>query len=54
MQCLLYPTCRFIDVIGNARVAGLQVDLGLTDTQYQICVTVLFVSVQLVLRPSQD
>ena len=30
---------------GNARVAGLQKDLGLTDTQYQICVTVLFVYV---------
>ncbi|KAF9025133.1 MFS general substrate transporter [Hymenopellis radicata] len=29
--------------IGNARVAGLQKDLGLTDHQYQICVTVLFV-----------
>ncbi|KAF9003195.1 MFS general substrate transporter [Hymenopellis radicata] len=29
--------------IGNARVAGLQADLGLTDHEYQICVTVLFV-----------
>ncbi|KAF8868773.1 MFS general substrate transporter [Mucidula mucida] len=29
--------------IGNARIAGLQADLGLTDHQYQICVTVLFV-----------
>ncbi|KAF8962023.1 MFS general substrate transporter [Flammula alnicola] len=29
--------------IGNARVAGLQKDLGLTDRQYQICVTVLYV-----------
>ncbi|KLO13815.1 MFS general substrate transporter [Schizopora paradoxa] len=29
--------------IGNARVAGLQADLKLTDTQYQICVTVLYV-----------
>jgi MFS family permease len=29
--------------IGNARVAGLQKDLNLTDTQYQICVTVLYV-----------
>jgi len=28
---------------GNARVAGLQKDLKLTDTQYQICVTVLYV-----------
>ncbi|KAF9038143.1 MFS general substrate transporter [Panaeolus papilionaceus] len=29
--------------IGNARVAGLQHDLGLSDHQYQICVTVLYV-----------
>ncbi|KAJ3568327.1 hypothetical protein NP233_g5783 [Leucocoprinus birnbaumii] len=29
--------------IGNARVAGLQKGLGLTDHQYQICVTVLYV-----------
>jgi MFS family permease len=29
--------------IGNARVAGLQKDLHLTDRQYQICVTVLYV-----------
>jgi hypothetical protein len=29
--------------IGNARVAGLQTDLHLTDQQYQICLTVLFV-----------
>ncbi|KAL5488440.1 hypothetical protein ACEPAI_6558 [Sanghuangporus weigelae] len=29
--------------IGNARVAGLQSDLGLTDHQYQVCVTVLYV-----------
>ncbi|OCB91746.1 MFS general substrate transporter [Sanghuangporus baumii] len=29
--------------IGNARVAGLQKDLGLTDHQYQVCVTVLYV-----------
>ncbi|KAJ2915564.1 hypothetical protein MD484_g4840, partial [Candolleomyces efflorescens] len=29
--------------IGNARVAGLQTALGLTDTQYQICVTILYV-----------
>ncbi|KAF8817606.1 MFS general substrate transporter [Phlegmacium glaucopus] len=29
--------------IGNARVAGLQKDLHLTDKQYQICVTVLYV-----------
>ncbi|PFH53311.1 hypothetical protein AMATHDRAFT_137753 [Amanita thiersii Skay4041] len=28
---------------GNARVAGLQADLGLSDHQYQICVTVLYV-----------
>lgn len=31
--------------VGNARVAGLQKQLGLTDQQYQICVTVLFVYV---------
>jgi hypothetical protein len=30
---------------GNARVAGLQKDLGLTNQQYQICVTVLYVCV---------
>jgi len=29
--------------IGNARVAGLQKDLHMTDKQYQICVTVLYV-----------
>ncbi|KAL0959958.1 hypothetical protein HGRIS_011622 [Hohenbuehelia grisea] len=29
--------------IGNARVAGLQKDLKMTDQQYQICLTVLFV-----------
>ncbi|KIM38325.1 hypothetical protein M413DRAFT_30171 [Hebeloma cylindrosporum] len=29
--------------IGNARVAGLQKDLKLTDAQYQICVSILFV-----------
>ena len=27
---------------GNARVAGLQNDLRLTDKQYEICVTVFF------------
>ncbi|KIK57790.1 hypothetical protein GYMLUDRAFT_262951 [Collybiopsis luxurians FD-317 M1] len=29
--------------IGNARVAGLQKGLGMTDKQYQICVTILYV-----------
>ncbi|KAF5391364.1 hypothetical protein D9757_001855 [Collybiopsis confluens] len=29
--------------IGNARVAGLQKNLGMTDHQYQICITVLYV-----------
>ncbi|KAF9480332.1 MFS general substrate transporter [Pholiota conissans] len=29
--------------IGNARVAGLQKDLHMTDRQYQICITVLYV-----------
>jgi len=29
--------------IGNARVAGLQKDLHLTDNQYQICLTILFI-----------
>ncbi|PAV17561.1 MFS general substrate transporter [Pyrrhoderma noxium] len=29
--------------IGNARVAGLQKDLKLTDDQYQICITALYV-----------
>ena len=31
--------------IGNARVAGLQKDLHLTDKQYQTVVTVLYVLV---------
>ena len=31
--------------VGNARVAGLQKDLKLTDNQYQICITVLYVYV---------
>ncbi|PAV17564.1 MFS general substrate transporter [Pyrrhoderma noxium] len=30
--------------MGNARVAGLQKDLKLTDNQYQICITVLYVT----------
>ncbi|EXJ69253.1 uncharacterized protein A1O5_07289 [Cladophialophora psammophila CBS 110553] len=30
--------------IGNARVAGLQKDLGLTDGQYNLCLTVFFFS----------
>ncbi|PPQ69365.1 hypothetical protein CVT26_002520 [Gymnopilus dilepis] len=38
--------------IGNARVAGLQKQLGLTDHQYQICVTVLFVPYILAELPS--
>ncbi|KAF5332971.1 hypothetical protein D9757_015228 [Collybiopsis confluens] len=29
--------------IGNARVAGLQKALGMTDHQYQICITILYV-----------
>ncbi|KAJ3979979.1 MFS general substrate transporter [Lentinula detonsa] len=29
--------------IGNARVAGLQKDLGMSDWQYQVCVTILYV-----------
>ncbi|KAJ4494769.1 MFS general substrate transporter [Lentinula edodes] len=29
--------------IGNARVAGLQKDLGMSDRQYQVCVTILYV-----------
>jgi hypothetical protein len=31
--------------IGNARVSGLQKDLHMTDRQYQVCVTVLYVYV---------
>ena len=31
--------------VGNARVAGLQKDLKLTDNQYQICITALYVYV---------
>jgi hypothetical protein len=31
--------------IGNARVAGLEKDLHMTDHQYQICVTILYVYV---------
>lgn len=37
--------------LGNARVAGLQADLGLTDRQYQICVTVLYVYVPAFVTP---
>lgn len=32
-----------IQSTGNARVAGLERDLGLTDRQYRICVTALFI-----------
>ena len=32
-----------VQLTGNARVAGLERDLGLTDKQYQICVTTLYV-----------
>ncbi|KAJ2930951.1 hypothetical protein H1R20_g6156, partial [Candolleomyces eurysporus] len=38
--------------IGNARVAGLQPALGLTDTEYQICVTILYVPYILAELPS--
>ncbi|KAF8817611.1 MFS general substrate transporter [Phlegmacium glaucopus] len=38
--------------IGNARVAGLQSDLHLTDKQYQICISVLFVPYVLSELPS--
>lgn len=31
--------------IGNARVAGLQTDLGLSDWQYQVAITCLYVYV---------
>lgn len=30
--------------IGNAKVAGLQEDLNITDTQYNIALTVFFIS----------
>ena len=39
MQCITQLSA------GNARVAGLQKDLKLTDNQYQICITVLYVYV---------
>jgi MFS family permease len=41
----MYYFLSFLDRanIGNARVAGLQADLGFTDHQYQVVVTVLFV-----------
>ena len=32
-----------IQLTGNARIAGLERDLGLTDRQYQICITTLYV-----------
>jgi len=32
-----------VQLTGNARVAGLERDLGLMDKQYQICVTTLYV-----------
>ena len=43
-------------ITGNARVAGLQTDLHMTDKQYQICNTVIFVYVvhwNVVLKPQQ-
>ncbi|KAL5530811.1 hypothetical protein ACEPAF_7069 [Sanghuangporus sanghuang] len=41
----MFYLLSFIDRtnIGNARVAGLQSDLGLTDHQYQICITATYV-----------
>lgn len=41
----MYYFLSFLDRanIGNARIAGLQTDLGFSDHQYQIVVTVLFV-----------
>ncbi|KAK1223469.1 hypothetical protein PQX77_013658 [Marasmius sp. AFHP31] len=41
----MYYLLSFLDRanIGNARVAGLQKALHMTDHQYQICVTVLYV-----------
>ena len=33
------------EIAGNARVAGLQKGLGMTDHQYQICITVTYVLV---------
>ena len=33
------------EIAGNTRVAGLQRGLGMTDHQYQICVTVTYVLV---------
>ncbi|BCR84500.1 uncharacterized protein ACHE_11902S [Aspergillus chevalieri] len=43
--CLLYLVA-FLDRtnIGNAKVAGLQEDLNITDTQYNIALTVFFIS----------
>lgn len=44
MMCALY-LLAFLDRanIGNARVAGLQADLSITDTQYQTAITVTYV-----------
>ncbi|EON67345.1 hypothetical protein W97_06598 [Coniosporium apollinis CBS 100218] len=44
MMCMIY-LLAFLDRsnIGNARVAGLQKDLGITDYQYQIAITVTYV-----------
>ncbi|KAF5375578.1 hypothetical protein D9757_008533 [Collybiopsis confluens] len=41
----MFYLLSFLDraYIGNARVAGLQKNLGMTDHQYQICITVLYV-----------
>ncbi|KAF9439770.1 hypothetical protein P691DRAFT_627856, partial [Macrolepiota fuliginosa MF-IS2] len=37
---------------GNAHVAGLQKGLGLTDHQYQVCITILYVPYIAVELPS--
>ena len=45
MRCYLCDVLLSLFDTGNARVAGLQKDLKLTDNQYQICITVLYVYV---------
>ena len=45
MRCYLCDVLLSLFDTGNARVAGLQKDFKLTDNQYQICITVLYVYV---------
>jgi hypothetical protein len=44
VQCMTHClTCSTVN-IGNAKLYGLEADLGLQGSQYQICVSILFVT----------